>query len=622
VITEEAALAHVLECVRALPSRRVSLFQALGQFAAGEVFARLALPVFDNSAMDGYAVVAGACRKGQSQRVIGEQPAGVDRGLRVAAGEAVRLFTGAPMPAGADAVIMQEDVRREGAEIFINAEVEPGEFIRRRGSDLSEGQKILGAGQQIGAQTLALLASQGLAAIEVGGEVRAAIITTGDELVPPGGPLRAGQIYESNSTLVHALYPFLIAAAYRRGDLSVVFPIARGMSPLGVAAFLALTQGAPPVEQLAGVGLIVLGIVLLVVEPGRSRERLHPQAIAYACATGCVVAVYTFLDGSGVRLTDTILSYIVWLVVLEVTVVRDGQVASMAFSGGDVVDKLRLRKAKADDRAQGTTVRVWPDPKYFESSDLPREHLMHLLRSKAVLMPGVTVSLEYEKSGDTQAWLFKGGLRDYLTQSLTGEPVIPLFEGEQFASEAETENVAEGEGAAWCVAFTEDGQPLRESYVNLIPTVAGGTHEAGLREGLFAAVRAFVDLHALLPKGVKLMPDDVFSRASFVLSAKVLDPQFQGQIKERLNSRDALRLVAQYVRPAFELWLNQHVEHARKLADLVIRQAQTRQKYIPLVEKTIPGKKAALFFQIDRRVQMMIDLQLASSIPLIQPEQP
>ena len=110
---------------------------------------------------------------------------------------------------------------------------------------------------------------------------------------------------------------------------------------------------------------------------------------------------------------------------------------------------------------------------------------MHLLRSKAVLMPGVTVSLDYEKSGDTQTWLFKGGLRDYLMQSLTGDPVIPLFEGEQFASEAETENVAEGEGAAWCVAFTEEGQPLRESYVNLIPTVAGGTHEAGLRGGLF-----------------------------------------------------------------------------------------------------------------------------------------
>ncbi|MEK0416810.1 MAG: hypothetical protein RI949_816, partial [Pseudomonadota bacterium] len=132
---------------------------------------------------------------------------------------------------------------------------------------------------------------------------------------------------------------------------------------------------------------------------------------------------------------------------------------------------------------------------------------------------------------------------------------------------------------------------------NLIPTVAGGTHESGLKDGLFAAVKGFIDLHSLLPKGVKLMPEDVFSRASFVLSAKVLDPQFQGQIKERLNSRDALRLVSGYVRPALELWLNQHVEHGKKLAELVIRQAQTRQRASQKVEKrkgsgvaVLPGK--------------------------------
>ena len=147
--------------------------------------------------------------------------------------------------------------------------------------------------------------------------------------------------------------------------------------------------------------------------------------------------------------------------------------------------------------------------------------------------------------------------------------MIPLFEGEGYADS--NENFAEGEGAAWCVAFTEDGQPVRESYVNLIPTAAGGTHESGLRDGLFDAVKGFIELHALLPKGVKLMPEDVFARASFVLSAKVLDPQFQGQIKERLNSRDALRLVSSFVRPALELWLNQHVEYGKKLAELAIR---------------------------------------------------
>ncbi|MBE7416175.1 MAG: type IIA DNA topoisomerase subunit B [Ideonella sp.] len=301
------------------------------------------------------------------------------------------------------------------------------------------------------------------------------------------------------------------------------------------------------------------------------------------------------LHGVGVSVTNALARR------LEVTVHREGQVATMAFAGGDVADKLHLRKARSGERAQGTSVRVWPDAKYFESAELPRHDLQHLLRSKAVLMPGVTVSLTVERGGgkaaETQTWLFKGGLRDYLTQSLPAEPLIPLFEGEQFASGVETENVAEGEGAAWCVAFTEEGQPLRESYVNLIPTVAGGTHEAGLRDGLFQAVRAFIELHALCPKGVKLMPEDVFSRASFVLSAKVLDPQFQGQIKERLNSRDALRLVSMYVKPALELWLNQHVEHGRKLAELVIRQAQSRQRASQKVEKrkgsgvaVLPGK--------------------------------
>lgn len=205
MITEDAALAHILESVKPLSPCRVPLIQAGERFSAQDIFARLALPVFDNSAMDGYAVVAGSCRVGQSQRVVGEQPAGVDRKLRIGPGEAVRVFTGAPMPEGADAVIMQEDVRLEGSQIVINEGVEPGEFVRRRGSDLSEGQKILSAGERILPQTLALLASQGLIEIEVGGRVRGTIITTGDELIRPGGSLGAGQVYESNSILVRAL---------------------------------------------------------------------------------------------------------------------------------------------------------------------------------------------------------------------------------------------------------------------------------------------------------------------------------------------------------------------------------------------------------------------------------
>jgi topoisomerase-4 subunit B len=297
------------------------------------------------------------------------------------------------------------------------------------------------------------------------------------------------------------------------------------------------------------------------------------------------------LHGVGVSVTNALAKR------LEVTVWRDKQVATLAFEHGDVVEPVTVRPAASGDRKQGTTVRVWPDAKYFEAADLPKGEMVHLLRSKAVLMPGVTVTLKNEKSGEVQTWSYKGGLRDYLMQTLVADPLIPLFEGEQYASKAETENFAEGEGAAWCVAFTEDGQVMRESYVNLIPTVAGGTHESGLKDGLFGAIKGFIEMHSLLPKGVKLMPDDVFSRASFVLSAKVLDPQFQGQTKERLNSRDALRLVSTYVKPGLELWLNQHVDYGKKLAELVIKQAQTRQRASQKVEKrkgsgvaVLPGK--------------------------------
>jgi topoisomerase-4 subunit B len=296
------------------------------------------------------------------------------------------------------------------------------------------------------------------------------------------------------------------------------------------------------------------------------------------------------LHGVGVSVTNALSTR------LEVISHREGQVARLVFSGGDVAEPLQLRAQAAGDRRLGTTVRAWPDAKYFESAALPLPALTHLLRSKAVLMPGVTVTLANEKAQDQQQWLYKGGLRDYLMQTLPADPLIPLFEGAGHADK-NADNFAEGEGAEWCVAFTEEGQPVRESYVNLIPTSAGGTHESGLRDGLFNAVKSFVDLHSLLPKGVKLLPEDVFARASYVLSAKVLDPQFQGQIKERLNSRDAVRLVSSFVRPALELWLNQHVDYGRKLAELAIKAAQTRQRAGQKVEKrkgsgvaVLPGK--------------------------------
>ena len=296
------------------------------------------------------------------------------------------------------------------------------------------------------------------------------------------------------------------------------------------------------------------------------------------------------LHGVGVSVTNALSTR------LEVTSWREGKVARLVFSGGDVIEPLQLSPAAPGERRSGTVVRAWPDSKYFESSVVPMPELTHLLRSKAVLMPGVTVTLSVEKTKETQSWVYKGGLRDYLMQTLNADPVIPLFEGDGFA-DASHDSFAEGEGAQWCVAFTEDGQPVRESYVNLIPTSAGGTHESGLRDGLFNAVKSFIELHSLLPKGVKLLPEDVFARASYVLSAKVLDPQFQGQIKERLNSRDAVRLVSSFVRPALELWLNHHVEYGKKLAELAIRAAQTRQKAGQKVEKrkgsgvaVLPGK--------------------------------
>ena len=317
--------------------------------------------------------------------------------------------------------------------------------------------------------------------------------------------------------------------------------------------------------------------------------RLHAGG-KFDKGTGGAYSFSGGLHGVGVSVTNALAKR------LEASSYREGQVATLAFSGGDVIEQLVIRKAGEGDRKQGTTVRVWPDAKYFESSALPMTELTHLLRSKAVLMPGVTVTLLNEKTKDTQTWQYKAGLRDYLMQTLNGDPVIPLFEGEGFA-DGNNDSFAEGEGANWAVAFTEDGQPVRESYVNLIPTTAGGTHDSGLRDGLFTAVKSFIELHSLLPKGVKLMPEDVFARASFVLSAKVLDPQFQGQIKERLNSRDAVRLVSSFVKPSLELWLNEHVEYGKKLAELAIKAAQFRQKAGQKVEKrkssgvaVLPGK--------------------------------
>ena len=236
------------------------------------------------------------------------------------------------------------------------------------------------------------------------------------------------------------------------------------------------------------------------------------------------------LHGVGVSVTNALATR------LEVVVWRDGGVNRLVFKDGEVAEPL-APYAEGGRKKSGTRVRVWPDTKYFDSPTIPLGELTHLLRSKAVLLPGVKGHAGQRED------------RRYQDLAVPGRPArLPgrsagrrradgaLFEGAQYAG-ADHENFAEGEGAQWVVAWTEDGNAVRESYVNLIPTPAGGTRESGLREGLFGAVKSFAELHSLLPKGVKLLPEDVFARASFVLSAKVLDPQFQGQIKERLNNR-------------------------------------------------------------------------------------
>ena len=296
------------------------------------------------------------------------------------------------------------------------------------------------------------------------------------------------------------------------------------------------------------------------------------------------------LHGVGVSVTNALSRR------MEVRVTRDGKVHELVFAGGEVESPLAV-VGNAPRKASGTRVRVWPDPQYFDSATIPLGELVHSLRSKAVLLAGVRFELHNEKTGETQSWQYDDGVRSYLEQALgDSERIVPAFEGSHYA-DADDETYSEGEGAQWVVVWTADGPTVRESYVNLISTPGGGTHEAGLRDGLFSAVKSFAELHSLIPKGVKLLPEDVFARASFVLSAKVLDPQFQGQIKERLNSRDAVRMISSYVRNALELWLHGHVEYGRKLAESAIRQAQARARSAQKVEKrkssgvaVLPGK--------------------------------
>ncbi len=254
---------------------------------------------------------------------------------------------------------------------------------------------------------------------------------------------------------------------------------------------------------------------------------------------------------------------------LEVKVRRDGQEYLIGFANGDKVSDLEVI-GTVGKKNIGTTVHFWPDPSFFDSANISISRLKHVMRAKAVLCPGLHVKLFDEKSGETHEWYFEDGLVDYLSSALRGFEMLPqeLFVGSMSSQH---------EAADWAVVWLpEGGELVTESYVNLIPTAQGGTHVNGLRTGLTDAIREFCEFRNLLPRGVKLAPDDVWDKCAYVLSVKLEDPQFSGQTKERLSSRECAAFVSGIVKDAFSLWLNQHTDVGELLATMAISNAQSR----------------------------------------------
>jgi topoisomerase-4 subunit B len=286
---------------------------------------------------------------------------------------------------------------------------------------------------------------------------------------------------------------------------------------------------------------------------------------------------------------------------LEVDVKRDGAAWKIVFgNNGKVLQPLK-KVGAAGSRDTGTRVQFWPDPKYFDSPNIVASDLAALLRAKAMLLPGVKFTLGIEKKGkiETQTWHFPEGIKGYFESAIAGaDPVASSFFGERYvAAQSESDSFDEGEGAMWAIAWTAEGDLTTESYVNMIPTRTGGTHVSGLREGVYNAIKNFIDIHAMGQRGLKVVPEDVWSRANFVLAVKMLDPQFKGQVKNELISRDAVKLVSQMVRDPIELWLNQHVDEGKRIAELIIRQALARTRAAQKVERrkisgvaVLPGK--------------------------------
>lgn len=292
------------------------------------------------------------------------------------------------------------------------------------------------------------------------------------------------------------------------------------------------------------------------------------------------------LHGVGVSVVNALSRH------LEIWVRRGGREYNMAFAHGDKVSDLEAVGTVPKGRT-GTRLRFWPDPKYFDSPRFAIRPLTHLLRAKAVLCPGLTVRFRDEASAEQQEWCYEDGLKAYLIQALGSVETVPA---EPFVGDME----GKSEAASWALAWLpEGGEPVAESYVNLIPTVQGGTHVNGLRSGLTEAVREFCEFRNLLPRGVKLAPEDVWGRLAYILSVKLIDPQFSGQTKERLSSRECAAFVSGVVKDAFSLWLNQHVAEGERIAELAIGAAQARLKAGRIVTRkkvtqgpALPGKLA------------------------------
>jgi topoisomerase-4 subunit B len=279
------------------------------------------------------------------------------------------------------------------------------------------------------------------------------------------------------------------------------------------------------------------------------------------------------LHGVGVSVVNALSTRV------EVTIKRDGQIYRMNFRNGERSSNLSV-VGTVGRKQTGTTLRFWPDPKYFDTPKFSLSKLKHVLRAKAVLCAGLTVRLTDEATGEKSEWHYENGRRDYLRSMLGDTEYLPpdLFLGSQ---------QREGGAVDFVVAWVPEGELTQESYVNLIPTIQGGTHVNGLRSGLTNALREFCEFRNLLPRGIKLAPEDVWDRLAFVLSLKMTEPQFSGQTKERLSSRDAAGFVESATHDAFSLYLNQHVEMGEKIAELAIERATIRLK----TEKQVVRKK-------------------------------